>query len=98
MTLAERTRALLDRAHLDPMPATYRSLVIAMARTEGLESGELKRLSPHWYNIGRYEAECLAWEASQAALEIDAESLIVAVAKTELQKYKAAWVHWQAIR
>jgi hypothetical protein len=71
MTLTERTARLLDRAALAEMPAMYRSLVIAMARAEGLESGELRRLPPRWWNIGRYEQECAEWEAIQPLHDAD---------------------------
>ena len=69
--LYRRTQALLERAHLQEWPTTYKSLVLCMATSEGLESGELVRLSPHWYNIGRYERECAEWEEIQVPMDTD---------------------------
>lgn len=68
MTLADRTAHLLSLHD----SVTWRSLILAMARSDGLESGELIRLPQRWWNIGRYEQECAEWEATQPLRDADA--------------------------
>lgn len=67
MTLADRTAHLLSLHD----SVTWRSLILASARSDGLESGELRRLPPRWWLIGRYELECAEWEATVPRLDAD---------------------------